>query len=126
MAGAPWPDSCEDGVTRGNDNVICRIWHGWTAPDQADAYERLLRAEFLPKIRARGIAGFQGIELLRRAAEHRVEFVTLMWFDSIDAVRAFAGEDYNAAVVPPAARELLSDFDTRSSHYEVRHARDAS
>jgi hypothetical protein len=58
MAGAPWPDSCEDGVTRGNDNVICRIWHGWTAPDQADAYERLLRAEILPKIRARGIAGF--------------------------------------------------------------------
>jgi hypothetical protein len=52
-----------------------------------------------------------------------VEFVTLMWFDSIEAVRAFAGPDYEMAVVPPAARELLQRFDSRSAHYEVRQPR---
>jgi hypothetical protein len=49
----------------------------------------------------------------------KVEFVTVMWFDSIEAVRAFAGEDYEVAVVPPKARALLSRFDARSQHYEV-------
>ena len=48
-----------------------------------------------------------------------MEFVTLMWFDSLHAVRDFAGEDYEVAVVPPKARQLLSHFDARSAHYEV-------
>jgi hypothetical protein len=46
-----------------------------------------------------------------------------MWFDSLDAVRAFAGEDHETSVVPPAARELLARFDQRSQHYEVRERR---
>jgi heme-degrading monooxygenase HmoA len=62
----------------------------------------------------------RGFELLRRAADGEVEFVTLMRFDSLAAVRAFAGADYERAVVPPAARALLSRFDERSLHYEVR------
>jgi hypothetical protein len=49
-----------------------------------------------------------------------VEFVTIMWFDSLDAVRSFAGEDYEVAVVPQKARALLARFDARSQHYEVR------
>jgi hypothetical protein len=57
---------------------------------------------------------------LRRSLEDEVEFVTIMWFDSIEAVRTFAGEDYEAAVVPPKARALLSRFDARSQHYEVK------
>ena len=68
---------------------------------------------------------YQGIDLLRRDLGDEVEFVTIMWFDSIDAVRTFAGEDYEAAVVPPKARALLSRFDARSQHYEVRVGRDA-
>jgi heme-degrading monooxygenase HmoA/ketosteroid isomerase-like protein len=103
--------------------MICRIWHGWTSPADADAYERLLRSEIFEGIATRDIPGYQGIELLRRPATDTVEFVTLMWFDSIDAVRAFAGADYEVAVVPAAARALLQRFDTRSAHYDVRQAR---
>ncbi len=99
--------------------MICRIWHGWTTPEEADAYESLLRSDIFVGIAERGIRGFRKIDLLRRAEAATVEFVTLMWFDSLDAVRAFAGVDYEAAVVPPAARALLQRFDTRSAHYEV-------
>jgi heme-degrading monooxygenase HmoA len=105
--------------------MICRIWHGWTTPGNADAYELLLRSEIFPGIAERGIPGYRGIELLRAEADDSVEFVTLMWFDSIEAVRAFSGADYEKAVVPPKARALLKRFDARSTHYEVRRPRDA-
>jgi heme-degrading monooxygenase HmoA len=100
--------------------MISRIWHGWTTPENADAYESLLRHEIFLGIQDRQIAGFRGIQLLRRSLATEVEFVTIMEFDSIDAVRAFAGEDYEVAVVPPQARALLSRFDERSLHYEIR------
>jgi heme-degrading monooxygenase HmoA len=106
--------------------MICRVWHGWTIPENADAYERLLRSEIFRGIAERGIRGYRGIELLRRVAGDFVEFVTLMWFDSVEAVRAFAGADYEVAVVPPEARALLDRFDARSAHYEVRRPREAA
>jgi heme-degrading monooxygenase HmoA len=100
--------------------MISRIWHGWTTPANADAYETLLKNEIFVGIAGRQIAGYRGIHLLRRDLGHEVEFVTVMWFASLEAVRAFAGEDYEVAVVPPKARALLSRFDARSQHYEVR------
>jgi len=100
--------------------VIVRLWHGWTAAANADAYERLLEEEIFRGIAGRAIPGYRGIELLRRAAGGEVEFVTIMRFDSLEAVRAFAGEDYETAVVPPSARRLLSRFDARSAHFELR------
>jgi antibiotic biosynthesis monooxygenase (ABM) superfamily enzyme len=100
--------------------MIARIWHGWTKPSNADAYESLLKSEIFIGIQDRQIVGYRGIQLLRRELGDEVEFVTVMWFDSIDAVGAFAGEDYEVAVVPPKARTLLSRFDARSQHYEVR------
>jgi hypothetical protein len=103
--------------------MICRIWHGWTARENADAYERLLRTEIFHGIGERRIPGYRGIELLRRDDSEPVEFVTLMWFDSLQDVRIFAGPDYEVAVVPPAARALLQRFDGRSTHYEVRQPR---
>jgi heme-degrading monooxygenase HmoA len=105
--------------------MICRLWHGWTTPANADAYEQLLREEVFVGISARGIAGFRGIELLRRTTDGEVEFVTLMWFESLDDVRAFAGADYAKAVVPESARRILSRFDAESAHYEVRIPRGA-
>jgi heme-degrading monooxygenase HmoA len=99
--------------------MISRIWHGWTTHENADAYEALLRQEIFAGIAARQIAGYRGIHLLRRELEAETEFVTVMWFDSLDAVRAFAGEDYEVAVVPPKARALLARFDARSAHYGV-------
>jgi len=106
--------------------MICRIWHGWTSPQNADAYETLLRTEIFHGIHDRKIAGFRGIDLLRRATGNEVEFVTVMWFDSLDDVRAFAGADYEVAVVPDAARKLLASFDARSAHYDVRERHSGS
>jgi heme-degrading monooxygenase HmoA len=102
--------------------MICRVWHGYTAPANADAYERLLNEEIFVGIAGRHIDGYQGIQLLRRAVGTEVEFVTMMWFASLDAVRAFAGENYTQAVVPPKARALLARFDAHSAHYDVRSA----
>jgi hypothetical protein len=100
--------------------MIGRVWHGWTAADNADTYEALLKAEIVPGILGRGIDGFRNMQLFRRPLGDEVEFVTIMWFESLEAVRAFAGEDYEVAVVPPPARAVLSRFDARSQHYEVR------
>ncbi|MGD9057150.1 MAG: hypothetical protein PVG40_14900 [Desulfobacterales bacterium] len=100
--------------------MISRVWHGWTVPANADAYESLLKSEIFVGIQNRQISGYRGIQLFRRNFEDEVEFVTIMWFDSIDAIRDFAGEDYEVAVVPPKARKLLARFDQRSQHYEVR------
>jgi hypothetical protein len=103
--------------------MISRIWRGWTTPENADAYEALLKAEIFTGIVERGITGFHGIDLLRREVTDAVEFVTIMWFDSILAVRMFAGENYELAVVPDRARQLLLRFDERSAHYDVREQR---
>lgn len=99
--------------------MIVRIWHGWTKPENADAYEALLKSEIFVGIQGRAIRGYHGIRLLRRDVEGEVEFITIMDFDSLDAVREFAGEEYTVAVVPPKARALLAHFDAESQHYQL-------
>ena len=86
--------------------MICRLWRGWTTPDNADAYERIVRGQVIPGIEARKISGFRHIDLMKRDLGEEVEFQTLMWFDSISHV-------------PTAAREVLERFDERAIHYEV-------
>ena len=100
--------------------MIARIWHGWTTPDSADVYEALLKTEIFPGIAAREVAGYRGIQLGRRPLDDEVEFVTIMWFDSWEAVKAFAGDGSDRSVVPPSACAFLSRFDEHSQHYEVR------
>lgn len=100
--------------------MIERIWHGWTVPENADAYENLLKTEIFPGIAAKNVPGYRGIRLLRRQFDQEVEFVTIMRFDSLDDVVRFAGEDYEKSYVPLKAREVLARFDERSRHYEVR------
>lgn len=100
--------------------MISRIWHGWTSRENADAYENLLRREILPGIHR--VPGYLGAYLLRREPETEdgdVEFVTITRFESMEAVRAFAGDERSAAVVPEAARKLLTRFDQHSAHYET-------
>jgi heme-degrading monooxygenase HmoA len=99
------------------------MWHGYTRPGNADAYETLLREEVITGIEERSIDGFREIQVFRRDLDDEVEFITVMWFDSLEAVRAFAGDDHEASVVPPEARKLLARFDDRSQHYEVREQR---
>lgn len=103
--------------------AIIRIWHGWTTPDNAPVYERLLNDEVFPSIEAKNIPGYTGIELLRTDREEEVEFVTVMRFDSLDSVIAFQGKDFARAYVPDAARAVLARWDEYSDHYEIRTAR---
>jgi len=100
--------------------MIVRVWHGWTTPENADAYERLLREEIFPGIAAKGVAGYRGIHLLRCEGDGEVEFQTVMWFDALADVVAFAGEDYERSYVPASARAVLARFDDRARHYELR------
>ena len=97
--------------------MIGRVWRGQAAGDAADAYEAHFRSEVLPKLG--GVAGCRGAYLLRRDDTDGVEFVTLTLFESLDAVRAFAGDDYETAVVAPAARALLREYDRTARHYTV-------
>lgn len=99
--------------------MIMRYWRGWTTPENADAYQRVVSEEVLPGIAARDVAGYNGAYLLRRELGDEVEFATIMSFDSLEAVRAFAGADHETAYVPPRARAVLARFDGRSAHFEV-------
>jgi heme-degrading monooxygenase HmoA len=103
--------------------MISRVWHGWTTPENADIYENLLRSEIFVGIFEKNIPGFERIEMFRRTIGDEVEFMTVMRFQSLEAVKAFVGEDYEAAYVPAAARAVLKRFDARSQHYEARIAR---
>jgi len=105
--------------------MISRIWHGWTTPGNADKYEALLKGEIFVGIQNLKIRGFNGIQLLRRDVGQEIEFVTIMLFDSLDSIREFAGEDYEVAFVPEKARAVLSRFDERSQHYEIRAEKSA-
>jgi heme-degrading monooxygenase HmoA len=100
--------------------MICRIWHGYTTHENADTYENLLKEEIFIGIENREINGYKGIQLLRRELGQEVEFITMMWFDSLSSIKEFAGDDYERAVVPDKAQKILSRFDQRSQHYEVR------
>jgi heme-degrading monooxygenase HmoA len=97
--------------------MIARHWRGWTAPHHADAYAELLRGSVLPGLRA--IPGYRGGYLLRRDLAQEVEFVVVNLFDSLEAVKAFAGADYTAAKFEPEARRLLSRIEPTATHYEV-------
>jgi antibiotic biosynthesis monooxygenase (ABM) superfamily enzyme len=103
--------------------MIYRIWHGWTTPENADAYQRIVQHEVFETIADKKIAGYRGIDLLRRDyGAGEVEFVTIMRFDSLDAVKRFMGADYERSFVPPQARAVLKRFDERAQHYDhIRH-----
>ncbi len=99
--------------------MISRIWHGFTTKNNADTYENLLKTEIFVGIKDRHIKGYKGIQLLRRELPGETEFITVMWFDSLDSVKDFAGNEYEKAVVPEKAQKVLSRFDKTSQHYSV-------
>jgi len=106
--------------------MIARIWHGGTTPDKTDAYEALLNEEIFVGFKNREIQGFKDIQLLRRRVGDEVEFITIIRFESLDAVKEFAGDDYEACVVQPSARRVLNHFDERSQHYEIKIAEEGA
>jgi Antibiotic biosynthesis monooxygenase len=97
--------------------VITRVWRGWTLKEDADAYERFLLEQLFPAMRE--IPGFRGADVLRRSEGNEVGFVTLTRFDSLDAIREFAGHDYDVPVLEPEALAHLSHYDDRAAHFET-------
>jgi heme-degrading monooxygenase HmoA len=97
--------------------MIARVWHGYTTPEHADAYEAMLKPELLPGISK--VSGYRGSYLLRRPAGAEIEFITIILWDSIEAIRAVAGADYETAVIPEARRKFLSRYDARAAHYQI-------
>jgi antibiotic biosynthesis monooxygenase (ABM) superfamily enzyme len=98
--------------------MIARIWHGWTKPAHAMAYENMLRDEIFPSIAARKISGYHGAELFIREDGNEVEFVTLLRFDSMEGVNEFAGADETRPVIFPGVEQLLTRME-RARHYRV-------
>ena len=98
--------------------MIARIWHGWTKPADAEAYEKLLRDDIFPSIAARTIEGYRGAELFVRENGEEVEFVTLLRFDSMDAVTEFAGPETSKPVIFPEAEALITRME-QARHYRV-------
>ena len=98
--------------------MIVRIWHGWTKPEDAKAYEKLLRTEIFPAIAERKIDGYHGAELFVRGDGDEVEFVTLLRFDSMDGVKEFAGPEPSKPVIFPKAEALIARMEP-AQHYRV-------
>ena len=99
--------------------MICRYWRGWTTPENADAYQRLLAEKIMPGIEARRIPGFLKYQMMRRDLGDEIEFATLIWFDSLDAIKKFVGDDAGKAHMPAAAQAVLKRWDERVAHYEI-------
>ncbi len=97
--------------------MIARVWHGYTKPENADAYEAMLKPELLPGVG--NAKGYEGSYLLRRERGAEVEFITIILWDSIDSIRSFAGPDYELSIVPEERRRYLSRHEDRAAHYEV-------
>jgi heme-degrading monooxygenase HmoA len=97
--------------------MLMRAWRGYAAVTEAQVYPRHLLHSVRPKLEK--LAGFRGVYLLRRRVADEIEFLVLTLWDSMDAVRAFAGEQPEVAVVEPEARAALVRFDTTVSHYEI-------
>ena len=97
--------------------MIARIWRGWTTPENADSYESHLKPELLPGLSK--VKGFATSHLLRRTVGDEVEFITIIFWDSLDAVRAVAGPNYETAVIPEERKQFLKRYDAKATHYEV-------
>jgi heme-degrading monooxygenase HmoA len=97
--------------------MIARIWHSATQPEHADPYESMLKPELLPGLSQ--VPGFRGSYLLRRPNGAEVEFITIILWESLDALQAFAGPDYELSIIPEERKQYLSRHDDRAAHYEV-------
>ena len=100
--------------------MIARVWRGWTKVGNADAYEELLRGVVYPGLRK--IEGYRGGYIFRQNDGEETEFVTVNLFVSLEAVKAFAGPEYEIPVFEPEARRLLSRIEPTARHYEVKEA----
>jgi antibiotic biosynthesis monooxygenase (ABM) superfamily enzyme len=99
--------------------VIARIWHGWTTLENEMTYQTILLSEVIPGIRAKNLPGFIKMEVMKRQIDCEIEFTTVMWFNSLENIKSFAGDDYETAYVPERARAVLKRFDNKAIHREL-------
>ena len=97
--------------------MIARIFHASALPEKANDYVQHLQMSVLPELRQ--IDGFQGVQLLRKDSAEEVEFIVLTFWDSMDAIRKFAGEEADVAVVAPAAQAMFHEYDSTVKHFEI-------
>ena len=98
--------------------MVARVWHGYCSTrEHADAYEAMLKPELLPGVSTK--KGYRGSHLMRRQAGAEIEFLTILFFDSLDDIKALTGPDYETAVIPAERKQHLSRYDARAVHYDV-------
>lgn len=100
-------------------NKILRIWKGWTSTENAPVYEDMLKNEVFPEVVRKGVSGLEKVSISTRRDNNEVEFFLVLQFDSLDSVKAFAGEDYEAAYIPDNAKRVLLRYETTARHYEL-------
>lgn len=98
--------------------MIARIWHGYTKPEHADAYEAMLKPELLPGIGK--VPGYRGGYVLRRTLEGEIEFMTIMIWESLEALRTVAGPNYTVSIIPEDRLKYLSRHESHAAHYEIQ------
>lgn len=98
--------------------MIARHWKGWVKAENVEAYESLLNDKVLPGLK--DIEGYRGGYIFRKDAGDELEFVVVNFFESLEAVKRFAGPNYEAPVFEPEAKALLSRVENFATHYEVR------
>lgn len=98
---------------------IIRIWKGWTLPEKAENYRQFLSDELFPEVKRKGIRGLEKVSISSSPSQEEVEFLVMMQFDAIDAIKEFAGEDYETAFIPEKAKRLLHRYESKAKHYEL-------
>ncbi|MFW9769006.1 MAG: antibiotic biosynthesis monooxygenase [Candidatus Thorarchaeota archaeon] len=100
--------------------MLCRLWRGWTTRSNADLYEKYLKDVIFKEIEEMDIEGYERFQLFRNDKNDEVEFITIMYFQTLEAIKQFVGEDYTQAFLPEKERKLLSRFDERVEIIELK------
>ncbi|MFW9786077.1 MAG: antibiotic biosynthesis monooxygenase [Candidatus Thorarchaeota archaeon] len=100
--------------------MICRFWRGWTTHSNADNYENTLKDLIFKETEERELEGYERFQLFRNDKNDEVEFITIMYFKTLEGIKQFAGEDYTQAFLPEIEKKLLSRFDDRVKIIELK------
>lgn len=103
-----------------NTSKIIRTWKGWTTIENAPIYEDMLINEVFPAVKKKGVNGLEKVSISTKIKKDEVEFLLILQFDSLDAVKKFAGEKYKIAYIPENAQRVLLRYEETAQHYEFR------
>lgn len=103
------------------NSKIIRTWKGWTTLENASIYEALLVNDVFPTIKKNGVDGLEKVSIAKKEKTDEVEFFLTLQFDSMDAVKQFAGENYEQSYIPDNAKRILKRYDKTAEHYELKN-----